>query len=94
MTPELGALPLAGIPELCGPYAKNARKASALCRIYIPFFKRRDFERPRSLIYMNLRYSPASAKQRPVSQSVLSFGFGSICAGTLICVGAFMLLLA
>jgi len=46
MTPELGALPLAGIPELCGPYAKNARKASALCRIYIPFFKRRDFERP------------------------------------------------
>ena len=51
MTPELGALPLAGIPELCGPYAKNVRKASALCRIYIPFFildcgERRDFERP------------------------------------------------
>jgi len=38
MTPELGALPLAGIPELCGPYAKNTRKASASRRIHIPFF--------------------------------------------------------
>src|SRR3974377_1403641 len=99
MTPELGALPLAGIPELCGPYAKNVRKASALCRIYIPFFiliaVSVCMSNDRlSLIYMNLRYSPASAKQRPVSQSVLSFGFGSICAGTLICVGAFMFLLA
>jgi hypothetical protein len=78
---------------------KNARKASAARRIQIPFFiliavSVAISNDNRSFIYINWRYGPASAKQRPVSQSVLRFKFGSICAGTLICVGAFMFLLA